>query len=359
MEFQNQLYEGNPNFVPKIFLDELNTLDPKKNPAYEFCEAAMFLAYRDGKVVGRVAAIVNNIANKNWDHKEVRFGWIDFIDDYEVSGALLDKVIAFGKERGMTKLVGPLGFTDFDPEGMLVEGFDKLSTMALIYNNPYYVDHIRHFGLTEEAEWVEFNVFVPEKLPERVTRLAELCKKRYKLRIKTMTMSEIKKKNLGQKIFEVVNESYSELYNFTVLPKKLIDKYVNDYLGLLDLRMVPLVVDEDDNIAGFAITMPSITRALQKCGGKLFPFGWFYVLRSMFWKREPNIEMLLVGASKAHQNHGVLAIIFDYVIPVYSKLGFKYGETNAELVYNTNIQSPWSMFDNELVKRRKVFGKEI
>lgn len=359
VEFQNHLYKGNPYFVPKLFMDEMNTLDPGKNPAYEFSDAAMYLAYRDGEVVGRVAAIVNKRANEKWDHREVRFGWIDFVDDYEVSGALLDKVVAFGKERGMDRLVGPLGFTDFDPEGMLVEGYDKLCTMALIYNYPYYVDHIKHYGLSEVVEWVEYNVYVPDQLPERVTRIANLCKKRYNLRIRLMTKSEIKKEKLGRKIFEIINESYADLYNFTILPDNLIDKYVDSYLGFLDLRLVPLVVDENDNMVGFAITMPSITRALQKCGGKLFPFGWFYILRSLFWKREPNVEMLLVAAKKENQNQGVLAIIFDYVIPVYKELGFKYGESNAELVSNTNIQSPWSMFENEIVKRRKIFGKDI
>ena len=357
--FQNDLYKGNEYFVPKIFSDEMATLSSDKNPAFKFCDCALYLAYKEGKVVGRVAAIVNRIANEKWNHKEVRFGWIDYIDDYEVSKALIDKVIEFGKERGMDRIVGPLGFADFDPEGMLVEGFDQRCTMALIYNHPYYVEHMARLGFEKEADWLEYKVFIPEKLPERVTRLASMIQERYNLRIKKLTKRQVRKEKLGHKIFKLINESYDDLYNYTPLPQDLIDKYVNSYLGVLDLDFVTLVVDSNDEMVGVAITMPGITHALQKCGGKLFPFGWYHILRSLYFKHEENVELLLVGAKKEYRNKGILALVFNDLVPRFYKSGFKFGETNAELEYNTNIQSPWDMFEKELVKRRRSIGKSI
>ena len=356
IQFQNDLYKGNPWFVPKIAMDEASTLDPKKNPAYEFSEAALYLAYKDGQLAGRVAAIVNHRANERWNHKEVRFGWIDFIDDKEVSKALLDKVMEFGRSKGMETIVGPLGFTDFDAEGMLVEGFDQMCTMALIYNHPYYKEHLESFGFVKEVDWIEYKIHIPQGVPERIARVAGIVRDRYGLEVRKITRKEVKKEGLGQKIFDLVNECYHDLYNFTPLPPAMIDKYVDTYLGLLDLKYVTLL-EKDHKLVGFGIIMPSVTRALQKSGGKLFPLGWYYLLRSMYFKYEPNVEMLLVGVKPEYK--GGLALLFNEFIPLANKAGFTYAETNAELESNSAMQNPWDLFEKDLTKRRRVYKKTL
>ncbi len=359
VEFPNILYKGNNCYVPKLFGDEMSTLDPEKNPAFKFCEAALYLAYKDGKIAGRVAAIVNNSANSKWDHKEVRFGWIDFIDDKEVSKALMDKVIEFGKSRGMTKVAGPLGFTDFDPEGMLVEGFDHLCTMALIYNHPYYPQHMLDMGLSKEIDWLEYKIFIPEEIPAKIVKIASIVEQKYDVHVRKITKKEIRKEKLGQKIFELVNETYGSLYNFTILPNDLIDKYIDNYFSFIDTEYITLIEDSAHNILAFGISIPGITRALQKCGGKLFPFGWFHVMKSMFFKHEPNVELLLIGVKPERRHQGLVAMIFNDLLPRYKAGGFTYAETNAELETNISVQAPWEMFESEQTKRRRIFAKEI
>ena len=359
VNFQNQLYKGVPWFVPKLFTDEMATLDPDRNPAFQFCEAACYLAYKDGKIAGRVAAIVNRRANEKWGHQEVRYGWFDFIDDPEVSKALIDKVVEFGKQRGMTHIAGPLGFTDFDAEGMLVEGFDKLCTMALLYNYPYYSQHMEAMGFSKEVDWLEYKIFIPKQVPEKVTRVAQLVKERYGVRLRKPTRKEVLKEGIGHKIFDLINETYVELYNFTILPDNMVDKYIDTYLGLLDLKFVNIVEDSDGNIIGVGITMPSITRALQKGGGKLFPFGWYHLLKSMFFKYEESVELLLIGVKAEWRSRGVLAVIFEDLINLYIKNGFKYGESNAELESNVKMQGTWDIYETEQTKRRRVYGKDI
>ena len=354
--FPNRLYKGNPYFVPKLFMDETATLDPKKNPAYAFSEAALYLAYRDGEIVGRVAAIINRKANEKWNHKEVRFGWIDFIDDREVSEALIAKVMEFGRERGMEKVVGPLGFTDFDPEGMLVEGFDQLCTMALIYNHPYYPQHLEAMGFAKEVDWVEYKIHVPSEIPERVSRIAAMVSERYGIKIRKITRKEVRKENMGQRIFALINETYGHLYNFTPLPPALIDKYVDDYLGLLDLKYITLL-EKNGEIIGYGIIMPSIVRALQKSRGKMFPFGWYHLLRSMYFKHEPNVEMLLVGVKPEYR--GGMFVLFNEFIPLALQAGFEYAETNAELETNNAVQNQWDVFEREQKKRRRVYMKAL
>ena len=356
VNFQNQLYKGNPYFVPKIFMDEMATLDAKKNPAFAFSEAALYLAYKDGQLAGRVAAIVNYRANERWNHKEVRFGWIDFIDDREVSKALLDKVMEYGRAKGMDVVVGPLGFTDFDPEGMLVEGFDQLCTMALIYNHPYYKEHLESFGFVKEVDWIEYKIHIPQEVPIRISRVADLVKDRYGLTIRNVTRKEVKKERMGQRIFDLVNELYGNLYNFTPLPADMIDKYVDSYLTVLDLKYVN-ILEKDGEIVGFGIIMPSIVRALQKCGGKLFPFGWVHVLNSMYFKHEPDVEMLLVGVKPEYT--GGLALLFNEFIPLANKDGFRFAETNAELESNSAMQNPWALFEKDQTKRRRIYQKSL
>lgn len=359
IDFTESLYKDNPYYVPQLFFDQVDTLDPKRNPASAFCESALFLAYKDGKLAGRVAAIVNHRANQQWNHKEVRFGWYDFIDDREVSAALMAKVEEFGKQRGMTKIAGPLGFTDFDPEGMLIAGYDRLSTMALIYNHPYYVDHVEALGFTKDVDWMEFKLQVPDQLPDKFARVAELVRKREKLHYKHLTKRIVKKEGYGQKIFKLVNECYKHLYDFTVLPEDLADKYLGFYLSILDLDYVTMIENEKNELVAFGITMPSIVRALQKSRGKLFPFGWVHLLKSLFIKHEEGVEMLLIGVRPDYQNRGINSLIFDDLYPRLKASGAKWTETNAVLESNVKCQANWIPFEHECVKRRRSYAKKL
>ena len=359
VRFGNKLYKGNNYYVPSMPSDEIATFDKDKNGAFAFSEAELYLAYKDGEVVGRVAAIINNKANEAWSVKQVRFGWIDFIDDMEVSGALLDAVIAFGHKHGMTQIVGPLGFTDFDPEGMLVEGFDRISTMALIYNHPYYPEHMKKHGYTKETGWLENRIIIPEALPDKFNRIADLVHQKYNLKVRKFTTSQIKKLGYGRKFFDLVNKTYCNLYGFSLLSDKQIDDFVNAYLSLIDARMLTFIEDENGELIAGGISMPSIAEALQKCGGELFPFGWWHLLKAMFWKRSDTVELLLIGVLPEWQRKGVVALLFQDLVKIYNELGFKYAETNAMLENNLKIQAIFESFEREIHKRRWVFGKEI
>lgn len=357
--FGNELYKGNKYYVPAMVSDELNTLSKEKNAAFEFCEAEYYLAYKEGKPVGRVAAIINYKANKKWNVNQVRFGWIDFIDDMEVSTALLDAVKAFGKARGMDSIVGPLGFTDFDPEGMLVEGYDRLGTMVLIYNHPYYVTHLEKLGYVKETDWLEFRITIPESLPERHDRLRDVILKRNNLRILKVTRRLVNKENYGQKFFDLINATYCDLYGFSLLSDKQIKQFVKLYLGLLDLNMVTFIVDEKDDLVAAGVTMASLSEALQKSGGKLFPFGWWYMLSAMYWNKLETMDLLLVAVKPEYQNKGVPALLITDMFTKVKKMGFKYAETNAELEDNCKVQNLWGDFEKEQHKRRRVYGKSI
>ena len=359
VRFGNKLYKGNPYYVPSMPWDDLNTFDRNKNGAFEFSDAEFYLAYKDGNVVGRVAAIVNYKANEAWKVDQVRFGWIDFIDDIEVSKALLDAVVAFGKARGMKQIVGPLGFTDFDPEGMLVEGFDRVSTMALIYNYPYYPEHLKKLGYVKETGWVEYRITIPEQLPEKHVKFAEIVKDRYNLKVRKLTKRQIRTENYGQKLFQLINETYCVLYGYSLLSPKQIDMYVDVYLSLVDMKMLSFIENQEGELIAAGITIPSLSEALQKCNGELFPFGWWHLLKTMFWKKPETLDLLLIGVRPDYQNKGVNSLLFVDLFQNYRKLGFKYAETNANLETNAKVQAMWTPFEKELHKRRWVFGKEI
>ena len=359
VRFGNRLYKGNKYYVPSMPMDDLNTLNPKKNGAFDFSEAQCFLAYKDGEVVGRVAAIINHKANESWGVKQVRFGWIDFIDDLEVSAALLDAVEKFGRERGMTQIVGPLGFTDFDPEGMLVEGFDRLSTMALIYNYPYYPEHMKKHGYYKETGWVEYRITLPEQMPEKHVKYAEIIKKRYNLKIRKLTRSQIRKERYGHKLFQLINDTYCVLYGYSLLSEKQIDQYVDMYLSIVDTQMLTFVENEQGELVAAGISIPSLSEALQKCNGEIFPFGWWHLLKAMYWKKPDTLDLLLIGIRPDYQNKGLNSLVFVDLFDNYKKLGFKYAETNANLETNIKVQAMWDPFEKELHKRRWVFGKEL
>lgn len=359
VRFANRLYKGNRYYVPSMPLDDLNTLDKKKNGAFEFCEAEYYLAYKDGNVAGRVAAIINHKANESWIVKQVRFGWFDFIDDIEVSEALLNAVIAFGQAHGMTQIAGPLGFTDFDPEGMLVEGFDRLSTMALIYNHPYYPEHMKKLGYYKETGWVEYRITIPDQMPEKHVRYAEIIRERYKLTVRKLSRRQIRKERYGHKLFQLINETYCVLYGYSLLSEKQIDQYVDMYLSIVDTKMLTFIENEKGELVAAGISIPSLSEALQKCNGEIVPFGWWHLLKAMYWKKPDTLDLLLIGIRPDYQNKGLNSLVFVDLFENYKKLGFKYAETNANLETNVKVQAMWAPFEKILHKRRWVFAKDI
>ena len=359
IRFNYELYKNNPYSVPDLYDDMLNTFNPKKNAAFEFCEATYFLAYKDNRVVGRVAAIINHRANETWGKKEVRFGWIDFIDDAEISAALLTTVEKWGKEKGMDTIVGPLGFTDMDGEGLLIDGFDQLGTMSTIYNYPYYSKHIEQLGYEKEVDWVEYKLTVPDKLPEKFIRVSELILKKYNLKIKKLKRREIKEKNYGQKIFSLINEAYAPLYGYSSMTQGQINSYIKMYLPLIDLRMVSLVENEQGELVAVGVSMPSLSVALQKAKGRIWPFGWYYLLKTLFVKKPKILDLLLIGVKPEYQGKGVNALLFYDLVPVFQQLGFRYGESNPELEVNTKVQSQWNAFESVQHKRRRAYKKQL
>ena len=360
IRFNYEFYKNCPYSVPDLYDDMQSTFSREKNPAFEFCEAEYFLAYRNGEIVGRVAAIINKRANDTWQRRVVRFGWIDFIDDAEVSSALLETVKAWGKERGMEEMEGPLGFTDLDAEGMLIEGFDQLSTMATIYNYPYYPQHMERLGLEKSADWVEMKIYIPEAIPEKHLRISDLVQRKYGLSIrKVKSRKEIMESGLGRRIFELVNEAYAPLFGFSRMSDQQIDNYVKMYVPVLDLRMVTLVENAEGELVAAGISMPSLSKALQKAKGRLWPFGWFHLLRALFWKRPEVLDLLLVAVRPDYQGKGANALLFTDLIPVYQKLGYKYAESNPELEENDKVQNQWQYFQVEQHKRRRCYKTSI
>lgn len=360
VKFPLKLYKDCPYYVPGLYMDELSTLDVSKNPMGKYSKSEKYLAYNGkGEIVGRVIAIINEIANRDWNHAEVRFGWMDFIDDKEVSKALIEAVIAFGKKHGMTQISGPLGFTDFDSEGCVVEGFDDMSSFALRYNYPYYAEHFEALGFGKANDWLEYRIFVPDEVPEKVTRMAAIVSERYGLHIRKITRKIVREEDYGTKVFELVNRTYCNLYDFTVMPEDVMQSYVKTYLGLLDLNFLTVVEDSAGKLVAFCVSMPSIAKAVFKSKGYLFPTGWFRLLRSMYWKYEDALELLLIAVDPEYRNKGVHVLLFNELIPQLIKNGFKYGESNAEMESNNSVQNLWNQYRKEFKRRRRVFSKEI
>ncbi len=363
IEFHYDLYEGNEYDVPNLYSDEVNTLSKDKNAAFDFCVADYYLAIRDNKVVGRVAAIINNRANEKWDQKRVRFGWIDFVEDKEVLEALLKAVEDFGKAHGMNEIVGPLGFTDMDPEGMLTWGFDQLGTMPTIYNYDYYPRLLESLpGYEVDNKYVEYKLFVPDTVPEKYAKIAEMIQNRYNLRIKKLTKKDIFEGGYGKKIFELINSTYKDLYGFSELSEKQIDQYINMYFPFADLSLITLVEDAsaDNKLVGIGITLPSLSEALQKCKkGRLLPFGWFHLLRAIKFHKTKIVDLLLIGVLPEYRMKGVNALIFADLIPRYQAYGFEWGETQVEMETNTNVQSQWETLNPVMHKRRNCYKKVL
>jgi GNAT superfamily N-acetyltransferase len=358
-EYGNRLYAQCPYAVPELAFDILDTFDSKKNAAYEFCEAQLFLAVRGSEIVGRVAAIINHRANETWDVKNVRFGYLDFIDDASVADALLHAVEEWGRERGMTCCQGPMGFTDFDKEGMLIEGFDRLGSITTYYNHPYYPEHMERMGYEKEIDWVQLRVAVPAQTPDRFLRVGELVQKRFGLTFRKLTRKLIEKEDYGRKIFHLLNEAYSPLFGYSKLSDKQIDSFVKTYLNLVNLRFVTIIHDPDGQLVGVGVTMGSLSRAMQKAKGRLLPFGWYHIIKAMRYKFDDTVEMLLIAVKPEYQGKGVNALLFCDLIPTYNEAGFKWAETAPQLENNMKELNQWDVLNPEYTKRRRCYRKKL
>ena len=354
--FQNQLYKGNKFWCPPMRLDELNTLSRDKNPAFDFCEGEYWIAYRGKEMVGRIAGIINHKGNERWNEKLVRFGWIDFIDDLEVSRTLIEKVVEWGRSKGMTGIHGPLGFSDMDNEGMLIKGFEETATLASIYNFPYYVEHMEKLGFEKAADWVQYEFDIPPSIPDKVERLSVLVQEKYKLRI----IKAKKSKELlpyAPKMFKTLNAAFSELYGYTALTQRQMDMYVKAYFGFIRPEFVTFVVDEQDDVVGFGVSMPSLTKALQKCNGKLFPFGFLYILRAI--KKNDVIDMYLNGVRPDYHSKGVNALYYNEMHRAYIKAGIKKAITNPQLEDNAKALTIWKNFNGRQHLTRRCWIKHF
>jgi len=359
IRFANDLYADCPYYCPPLLFDELNCFDPKGNPALEVCDFQLWMAFREKKPVGRVAGIINHKANEKWGYKHVRFGWFDFIDDFEVSKALLDTVATWGKEHGMDALNGPVGFTDFDHEGLLLEGYEYLAPMASLYNYPYYIKHIESYGLTKEADWIEVQVYPPTCCPGRLERVAEIVKQRSHVHVDKVKNSRELVRKYGIEYMDVIDTAYQKLYNFQPMTDRQKKYYMKMYFPILNFDFVTLVVNEKNEIVGVGLGMPDISEALRKCGGKLLPFGWFHILRALKAKKMDAFNLLLIAVRPDYQDKGINALFFQDQIPYFNQYEIKRVETTAILETNTKNIANFTQFDHKIHKRRRAYIKEI
>jgi len=355
IKFPFSLYKDNQFWCPPLIFDEINTLGIK-NPAFEYCEAEYWLALRDGKVVGRVAGIINPRANTRWGEELVRFGWIDFIDDFEVSAALIGTVKAWGKSKGMSGIHGPLGFTDMDPEGMLVEGFNEVASLAAIYNYPYYPEHMVKLGFGKAADWLHFDIVVPPEVPEKIVRSAKIVREKYKLRV-LEAKSAKDFMPYTKKMFRMLNEAFDELYGYAALSDKQIELFIKQYFGFIRKEFVSLVIDENDDVVAFGVTIPDLARALQKAKGRLFPFGFLHILKAL--KKNDTIHMYLVGVRPDYQGKGALALVYEHLTDAYIRHGITRATTHAQLEDNHKAISIWKNYEGRVYCRRRCWIEEI
>lgn len=357
IDFPLRLYKNEPNYVPAPRLDEVRTLRKDRNPAFEVCEAEYWTAWKNGEIVGRIAGIINHRYIEKWGNKWARFGWIDFIDDPEVSQKLMETVENWAASKGMVAVHGPLGFTDLDREGMLVDGFGEIATIATIYNFPYYSQHMERLGYRKDVDWLQFQVFTPKEIPEKVQHVTELLAKRSGVHLFEWTDKRVIVKNFGKDLFHLIDDTYSSLYGTAPLTERQIDTYINQYLGFVDSRFTKVLVDEKGKLVGFGITMPSLSKAFCKSRGRLFPFGWYYVLKAL--KHPKVLDLYLVAVRPEYQSRGVLAFVMNALLRSAMEAGVEYSETNLELEDNIKVQSMWKEYPKRQHKRNRVYLKEI
>lgn len=351
-------YKDNEYFVPPLVIDDVNTLMPENNPAFDFCRAQSFMAYRDGKPVGRITGIINDVVNERTGKKELRFGFVEFTDDTEVVDALFDAVEQWGRNQGMTEVIGPMGFTDMDHEGMLVEGFDQVGTMATIYNYPYYPEHMLRMGFEKDIDWVEYLIKIPDAIPEKHKRIADIVRRKFNIDVAHVKSRTELKERYGQKLFELINRAYDNLYGYSPLTPRQIDHLIKQYLGIIRLDNVCVIVDSDDNLVGVGIAVPSFSHALQQSRGRLFPMGWRHMLKPLMGHVD-TVDLLLVAVAPEYQGKGVNALLFTELIPAFQRAGYKQAESNLELEDNENVQKQWEYFERRQHKRRRCYRKKL
>ena len=364
VQFHYDLYRGCPQAVPFLYSEELKTLRHDRNAAFDFCEADYFMAFREGKMVGRVAAIINRKANEKWNRQQVRFGWIDFVDDAEVSRRLIETVEQWGRERGMTEIAGPLGFTDMDREGMLIEGFDQDATMYINYNYPYYPVHIENMGgFEKDNDYMEYRVKVPEVIPDKFHKIAQMVSQRYQLHVRKFTRQELVSGGKGQEIFQMINTTYKDLYGYSELSERQIAQLVDEYIKIADLNLVTGVEDwstDEHRMVGFGITFPSFTSALRKTrDGRMLPFGWWHLLRTLKWHKTDVVDLVLIGVLADYRAKGANALIFDDLIQQFQRYGFRWAEAMPQMESNEGVRSQWQYLEATQHRRHRCYRKEI
>lgn len=360
IKLTDKLYANCPYYVPDLEMDVRDMFNPQKNPGLEFSDIQAFIAYdATHKPVGRIAGIINHHANEKWQTKNVRFGFIDFIDSPEVSKSLLKAVEEWGKGRGMKQIQGPMGITDFDKEGMLVEDFDQMGSINTLYNYDYYPRHLETLGYKKEVDWVQVRIEIPHDTPKKYARVAKLSKEMFNLKVKKLTNEDITKGGYGHKIFQLLNTAYTPIFGFTELSDKQIDYFIKQYLQLVDKQLMPIVENEQDELVGVAVTMCSLSNAMRKAHGKLFPFGWFHLIKALKWKPEDNAEMLLIAVRPDYQMLGVNALFFDDLIPIYNKYHIRWAETGPQLENNVRELTQWKALNPTYTKRRRCYKKDI
>ena len=354
------IYKDCAQYVPDLDMDVRATFDPKKNAGLEFSDIQPFVAYDDdGRCVGRIAAIINRRANERWDVKTVRFGMIEFIDDINVSQALLNAVEEWGRTHGMNSVQGPMGISDFDKEGMLVNDFNLMGSMISIYNPPYYPRHMEQLGFVKEVDWVSFHIDVPKVVPEKFARVTSLVQRRFGLTFKKMTKDDLLAGGYGRKIFELLNIAYAPLFGFSELSDRQIEDFLKQYIPIVDTRLFTGVEDCDGRLVGIAITTHSLSLAMHKSRGKLLPIGWFHLLRSLKWKHEGVVDLMLIAVHPDYQGMGVNALFFADLIPIYNEYGITLAETGPQLEDNLKELSQWKTLNPRTVKRRRCYQKEL
>ncbi len=351
-----KLYHNNPYYVPAMVTDELNTLHWDKNPAFEHCEVRYWLAYRNKSIVGRVAGIINHKHIEKWKEPYLRFSWLDFIDDKQVSAALLSVIEDWARERNMTAIHGPLGFTDLDREGMLVDGFEEVATLATSYNYPYYPEHMAELGFLKDVDWVEYELTVPRQIDERISHAAAIVLKRNNLHmLRAHRKAELL--NYAHQLFELINQEYSHLYGSTPLSEREIEHYVKAYFSFVHPDFIPIILDENNQMVAFGVVIPSLSKALQKNRGRMFPFGWLYILKAL--RKNSLADLYLIAVKRQYQGLGVNMVLMDHVCKVLNDRKIQKVETNPELETNTNVQSQWKYLDKRQHKRRRCFIKHL
>lgn len=362
VDFRYELYRDDECEVPCLFFDEMNTLNKEKNTAFDFCDAEYFTAWKNGKMVGRVAGIINHKANKRWNTSAVRFGWLDFIDDKNVSEALIRSVEDWGRSRGMTQIIGPLGFTDMDHEGMMVEGFNELGNMYSNHNFEYYPKHLEQLHFEKDNDYLLFKITLPNDVPEKFKKIADIAEKRYNLHSKKLSRKDLLKGGYAAKIFEIVNTTYKDLYGYSELSEKQIAQYTDEYIGMADPKLISAVVDSNDNdkLVGFGVSLPSFSKAMQKLKkGRLFPFGWWHMIKVLKMHKTDTVDLLLIGVLPEYRSKGANALVFNDLVQQFIAYGFKYAEAMPQMETNEKVRGNWEYFDSRQHKRLRCFKKKI